>query len=117
MPRIPQQMNPNRKVKKVNLDYILLFALGLCIGAIFTNSLLPAESAIPPTRAFSKITMAGQTINASSYSDNFEIVVQGALTASINNNVLTIKLKQASCPALETVIGVDTNGNWVCGLI
>lgn len=98
-------------------ENILLLFLGVAIGTSLTGSLIPADSSIPPTRAFSKVIMAGQDIEAGSYSDELEIVIQGAMTASVNDNTITIKLKQESCPASQGITGVDENGDWVCGLL
>lgn len=100
----------------MKLDYFLLFVLGVFIGGVMTSSLIPVDSSIPPTRAFSKVTMAGQSINASSYSDELEIVLQGVMTSSISDNTITIKLKQDSCPVSQSITGVDASGNWICDI-
>lgn len=88
---------------------------GIVLLGILGIFAMPANSDIPPTRAFSQIIIAGQTINATSYSSSFEIITLGNLTTSINDNSISIKLKEFSCPVLQSVIGVDADGNWICG--
>lgn len=104
------------KQRKPNLNSFFFFVLGgfvlLGVLGIFA---LPASSDIPPTRAFSQIIIAGQTINATSYSSSFEIITLGNLTTSISDDSISIKLKEFSCPLLESIKGIDEDGNWICG--
>lgn len=76
---------------------------------------LPAVSDIPPTPAFSQIIIADQNITASSYRSSFEVTTMGNLSASISNNTIILNLESFSCPELESITGVDSDGNWICG--
>jgi hypothetical protein len=100
----------------IQLNSVFYFILGsfvfLGVLGIFA---LPAVSDIPPTRAFSQISIAGQNITANSYSSEFEIITLGNLTTSISDDAITFKLREFSCPESESIIGVDGNGNWICG--
>lgn len=96
---------------KTLLPFIAL--AGIIIGLLTLTQF--SESSIPPTPAFSKIFIGGQTINATSYSGNFTIVTLGDITSSVSDNTITIKLKEKSCDPLQFFNGIDSNGNLLCG--
>ena len=93
------------------LAVVGFFTIGL---GIIIN---PVDSSIPPTNAFSSVIVDGVTINADRYNDKLYINTPGSLTTSITGDTITIKISALTCPALQGVKSVDSNGNFVCGLI
>lgn len=97
------------------MDKSLIAFIG--VGILFIGSLFlqPIDSAIPPTNAFSKIISGGQSINATSYSSNFIISALGSITNSINDNVITFKLVEKTCPIGQSFNSISSNGTLICG--
>ena len=92
------------------LSAFLIIALVGSIGLYFPWS----DAATPPTRAFSKIFVAGQQIISNSYNSWFGINTAGDLSVSAANNTATIKLKPNQCAPGLFIYGVDNNGNFLC---
>ena len=75
------------------------------------------ESTIPPTDAFSKIYINGQLIEADQYNDELYIITPGSITTTINGDSVTIKLTAITCPVLQALRSIDSDGTLVCALI
>ena len=98
--------------------FLLLIAGSASIALItlFTLSTL-TEAAIPPTDAFSKVYINGQLIEADQYNDELYITTTGSLTTTINGDSVTIKLTAITCPVLQALRSIDSDGTLVCALI
>jgi len=94
-----------------------IIAIGVISLVGFAFLFVPgSDSAIPPTPAFSQLRSGGQTINATTYNDNFTISTIGSISTSISGNLLTMRLVQKNCDTGEAVIGIAANGTIICGI-
>ena len=74
--------------------------------------------AFKETPAFSQVYINGIPIKATSYNDKIFINTQGHLVTTIQGDRVTIKIGNAfTCPTLQSVKGVDANGNFICGTL
>ena len=99
------------------LNFILLICVVASLAGLAVAFIPPVESGIPPTPAFSTITIDGVVITADSYNDRLTITTSGSLSTTVNGNTVTIKIDPLSCPLLQGVTGIDANGNLICGVI
>ena len=67
--------------------------------------------------SFKTVIIDGVSITATQPEDTLTITTPGHITTTVDGNTVTIKLTQFSCPLLQGVKGVDSNGNFVCAAI
>lgn len=107
---------------------ILLFGIGGIVLLLGAFLLIPAnagrEMSIPPTKAFSKIIIGGKTITAKDYSSIANltgmagnVTGKGSVSCSLVSGKFECKLKPITCPTLQGVKGVDSNGNLFCSVL
>ena len=78
----------------------------------------PSQSAsIPPTPAFSKVIINGDVITADQYNEELNITTEGDIVTDIDGNNIIIKLAPISCPILQAITDIDSNGFFVCGIV
>lgn len=73
-----------------------LLIIGFFIGIIIISTMPLVESAIPPTRAFQRVTTSNDTIHSFNSTANLNIVGIGAATITGSNNSKTVYVNVAS---------------------
>lgn len=118
--------------KNKKIAYFSIIGVIIVIGVILTlsiNQVTALQTTIPPLsttittvsnpekNGFSKIIIDGLMINATQAEDTLTIITPGHITTSISNKTITFKVTQMSCPVLQGIKGVDSSGNFICGVI
>lgn len=105
--------------------FVALIGITLVSVSVLTPALAGREMSIPPTNAFSKIIIGNKTITANDYSSAANltdkiagnVIGAGSLSCSALNGTTTCKITAISCPVLQGIKGVDSNGNLFCSTL
>ncbi len=107
--------------------YGVIFGIVLIFGAAFF--LIPSESTIPPTPAFSGFVINDTQYNATKYNDVFSIDSQNkTILISTNNTRIILDLNTPtnqtlgglftmSCPANQFTSAINNTGHLVCSVL